>query len=73
MQQDKAVETLGKALQIIRDARMTVTGATLGPVADAVADLQLLERELAFGELELVDRSEQAGPPPEGGPDDPPF
>lgn len=55
--QQAVVTTLGKNIAIIRDSEITVTGRTLGAVAEAYAELQSLERGLAFGEL-VISRDE---------------
>lgn len=63
--QAEAVYTLQRAAEMLRDARMTVTGATVENVARAVADLRGLTVALQENTLRLTDVAEEAGPPKE--------
>lgn len=65
--QSKAVYTLSRTMEMLREARMTVTGTTAIPVADALKDLEELYNKLRGFEWLIVDQTEAE---PEGVEDD---
>lgn len=61
----RAMNVIRYLLEIINDSKFTVTGETCLKVAQVVTEAQALHSQLEEGELAVLDRAEEAGPPPE--------